>query len=66
MLVAALALALSQSSHAVEIVGRVVHVADGDMITVLDPCKKWYLEAGACPLSTRSGRSLRAEEKPHP
>ena len=40
--VAALALALSQAVHAAEIVGRVVAVADGDSITVLDANKEQH------------------------
>jgi len=40
--VAALALALSQAAQAAEIVGRVVSVADGDTITVLDASKEQH------------------------
>jgi len=37
-----LAFALSQGSHVAEIVGRVVGVADGDTITVLDATKEQH------------------------
>ncbi|MDH3315935.1 MAG: thermonuclease family protein [Gammaproteobacteria bacterium] len=42
LLFAALALALSEGSYAAEIVGRVVRVADGDTITVLDATKEQH------------------------
>ena len=42
LLFAALALALSWPSHAAEIVARVVRVADGDSITVLDATKEQH------------------------
>jgi len=42
LLLAALALTLSWPSHAAEIVGRVVSVADGDTITVLDASRQQH------------------------
>ena len=42
LIVAALALGLSQATHAAEIVGRVVSVADGDAISVIDASKEQH------------------------
>lgn len=55
MLVAAGALGLSCPSHAVEIVGRVVRVANGDTITVLDVGRKRRVAGIQCPLLAESG-----------